>query len=231
LRKPNYLSIRSIFKSFQNFHNWHALQTHGIQQLGWLESRRSKTSVDFLGNAIPWWTYSCTDYLNQVVRASAKIIEFGGGASTIFWLSRGNDVTTIENDEKWASKLSADVSKMSRSSEWNLLMMEKIEPREVMNVLGKNTFDVVVNDFSGDRNIIIDVLISICKDDGFIIWDNSDRVEYQTSIQKLLDSKFKKIDFFGLSPINAFACQTTIFNKNFPQPHGETELKFDLINY
>jgi 16S rRNA A1518/A1519 N6-dimethyltransferase RsmA/KsgA/DIM1 with predicted DNA glycosylase/AP lyase activity len=46
-----------------------------------------------------------TPLVDQLVSPSAEVLEFGSGASTLWWAERGNDVSSVEIDEKWASRV------------------------------------------------------------------------------------------------------------------------------
>lgn len=53
--------------------------------------------------------------------------------------------------------------------------------------------------------------IKTLKDDGVIIWDNSDRVNYQEGYDFLLANGFKRLDFWGIGPVNSYSWCTSIF--------------------
>jgi hypothetical protein len=49
------------------------------------------------------------------------------------------------------------------------------------------------------------------KSDGIIIWDNSDREEYEDGYRFLFRNGFKKIAFVGLTPVVNVKSETGIF--------------------
>lgn len=49
------------------------------------------------------------------------------------------------------------------------------------------------------------------KEDGVIIFDNSERPEYEGAIETLKMAGFKRIDFWGIGPIIHMQTCTTIF--------------------
>jgi hypothetical protein len=51
-------------------------------------------------------------------------------------------------------------------------------------------------------------------DDGVVLFDNSDRWQYNSAYKLLTDAGFAKIDFWGLGPINRFEWCTSLFVKN-----------------
>lgn len=56
---------------------------------GWCRSRISGFSQDALGNPIPWLTYPAIEFLKSYVRPGMRILEFGTGASTVWFVRRG----------------------------------------------------------------------------------------------------------------------------------------------
>ena len=223
--QPEYRTFKSILKSFSSLKDWHALRTHALSQLDWTTSRQRAESKNFLG-AIPWWSYSCTHFLDQVVPTDATILEIGGGASSIWWLERGNSVTTFESDYAWASHI-RDQTK-SFGGRHKLFSFESLS--EISIKLDGQIFDVTVNDGSVDRNISSQILLEHQNSNGFMVWDNSDRVEYESGLAELKLNNWKPLEFFGLGPINAFASQTTIFLKGSISTRGR-QPEFKTVIY
>jgi hypothetical protein len=213
--EPEYRSIKSLFISLRYFAYWHALRTHALGQLGWVKSRKFKRSTDAFGS-VPWWTHSLTYFLHQAVSSESTVLEIGGGASTIWWLSRGNSVTTVETDYKWAEDLQEQVHALSLGQRWTLVHVSSIPSSQLMDGLKGKTFDIVVNDGLGDRVEALDLLNNHVTNSGLIIWDNTDRAEYATGISRLIAlGGWKPLHFFGLVPINAFASQSTLFFRDY----------------
>jgi hypothetical protein len=102
--KPAVFSLRSVFQTLATLHHWHALRTHAFAQYDRVCTRRSRRSEQF-GRPVPWWPYALTQLVDQLVSPSAEVLEFGSGASTLWWAERGNDVSSVEIDEKWASRV------------------------------------------------------------------------------------------------------------------------------
>jgi hypothetical protein len=72
---------------------------------GWIESRRTKRSVDAEGRPLPWITYGAIDFLTERARETFTVFEFGSGNSTLWWAERVAHVTSVEHDEKWAQRV------------------------------------------------------------------------------------------------------------------------------
>lgn len=55
----------------------------------------------------PWWNDRAIRYLGQHLRPGDRVFEWGSGASTVWLASRGANVTSIEHDLEWVSKVRA----------------------------------------------------------------------------------------------------------------------------
>jgi hypothetical protein len=226
---PKYKSPASVLKSLLTLGSWHAIRTHALFQLGWEESRVTKRSVSW-GNYLPWLPYSCTFFLQQTVAKNASVLELGGGGSTLWWLSRGNKVVTLETEKEWAIELSELVKSKGLQANWQLVEVERLEAGHISEALGGNKFDVVVNDGHGSRSDFIDELELCVSSNGIIIWDNSDRETYSESISNLKKRGWQELEFFDISPINAYCSKTTLFLKNSIEIMG-SKINIKTIEY
>ena len=62
-------------------------------------------AVSAKGKPILWFTFPAIDFLTTKDFSSSDILEFGGGQSTLFWLSKAKSVTTFETDIMWKNKI------------------------------------------------------------------------------------------------------------------------------
>jgi len=77
----------------------------------------------------------------------------------------------------------------------------------------KEHFDVIIVDGMA-RSACARVAVDRLKPDGFIVFDNSDRDDYQDAYQYLIDAGFARIDYWGPGPINAYEWCTSVFTKS-----------------
>lgn len=216
------LNMRAFLQKF-TFLRFLALyrNTHGaLGQLGWKKVSMGRLLVSG-DEAKPWLVYGATDFLEHTISPSARILELGGGGSTLFWLNRGNEVVTIENDSEWFSRMNEVVG---TNPNWSPYLVEEISilSLEKLNI-GK--FDVIVNDFIGDRSSLTSWIEDNVAVAGYVVWDNSDRTSETEALDGLKKSGFGHIDFFGLSPINSFALQTTVLSKSLTSPNWKISRK------
>jgi hypothetical protein len=223
---PKILTMRAFLQKF-TFLRFLALyrNTHGaLGQLGWKKVSMGRLLVSG-DEAKPWLVYGATDFLEHTISPSARILELGGGGSTLFWLNRGNEVVTIENDGEWFCRMKEVVG---TNPNWKPYLVEEISIPS-LEKLNLGQFDVIVNDFIGDRSSVTKWIENRLNLGGFIVWDNSDRASETVALDSLKNSGYGHIDFFGLSPINSFALQTTVLSKSLKSPNWEISRKKTIL--
>jgi precorrin-6B methylase 2 len=197
-------------RSLRSFADWHALRTYFLSQMDWSTSRRERQSRSF-GRSVPWWSYSCTHFLEQVVPVDAAVLEFGAGASTAWWLERGNRVMALESSPEWIESVRESCANHVDRLELNVVDFD--EP-EAIAAQVSGPFHVIVIDNEGPRTPLVPIAIELLTDGGLIILDNADRDEYAQAVGDLEAAGFRRLDFFGLVPINAYASVTALFTKS-----------------
>ena len=183
-----------------------------LGQVGWNDVNLNRLLVSG-PEPKPWFVYGAIDYIEHTFNPSMRILELGGGGSTLFWLNRGHDVTTIETNPYWLQTMN---STMAGLANWKCHLVDEITP-VILDELELKSFDVIVNDFGGNREQVVDAMMKLLNENGYIIWDNSDRKSYQVGIEKLISNGFGYVSFFGLGPINSYAWETRILSKQIPK--------------
>ena len=207
---PRFKTPLSIFLTIRSILTWHAIRTHAREQIGWNQTRRKRTAV-LHGFPIPWFTYASVQFIDQTVSNSAQILEIGGGNSSFFWINRGNCLVTLETNESWVNLIKSYDKFDNNIHE---VIAIPIENREnIQRALGNRQFDVVINDGTGDRADLGSYLSTLVKEDGLLIWDNSDRGPDSIAIESLKLDGWKSLEFDGLGPINAYCTRTTILHR------------------
>lgn len=139
----------------------------------------------------------------------ARILEFGSGNSTLWWLGRGNSVVSLETSPEWAERVLESVGETSERLDLVVGEIDNCTSGPVNDLIG--LFDVVVIDHSGDRVSAVKSAVDRLSERGMLLLDNSDRPEYAPAMELLLGLGFRKLDFHGLGPINAYAWTTSVF--------------------
>jgi hypothetical protein len=182
-------------------------RTGPLKEDGWLRSFREDACVDEEGNPVPWLTYPAVEFLKKRINREMSVFEYGCGASTLWWALRVKNVFSVEHDKTWYDKTVINIPRNV-----NLMHME-IDQNNYYSKIVKEydgKFDIVVIDGRDRVNCAMNSVGSL-KSNGIIIWDDSDRSEYQEGYRFLYDNGFRKIEFIGLAPIYNIKRETGIF--------------------
>jgi hypothetical protein len=180
--------------------------TNSFQTTGWINSTLKARPLDANNNPIPWFTYPAIDFLESIIDPKWHIFEWGSGNSTKWWARKCASVVAVESNHAWHSEVSKSIPPNATA----ILAQDAASYTQAIHNYDKSHFDVIVVD--GDhRNKCVESSIGSLKDDTIIVFDNSDRRDYKSGIQLLLDAGFYHIDFWGLIPSYAYRNCTSIF--------------------
>lgn len=182
-----------------------------LKPKGWFESRYLHQPLDENKNPIPWLTYSAIHFINQKLSLRPmRVFEYGSGNSTIWFSSRVQSIVSIENDVDFYNKMLKKVSAISNIS----YELKALNDNYSAAVLGyENAFDILIID-GRERVQCAKNCIKALKKDGIIIFDNSDRVQYQEAYDFIEKNEFKKLEFNGVGPIGHVEWKTTIYYRD-----------------
>lgn len=83
----------------------------------WAQSRSTRQSVSGTpATPIPWITYSAYEFLTSLNFRESTVLEFGGGASSIWWAKKCKSLRVIEHNYDWFNKLRSDLAHFSNTS-------------------------------------------------------------------------------------------------------------------
>ena len=162
--------------------------------------------MDAAGNPIPWFTYAAIEFLEKRLQKSFRVFEFGSGNSTRWWARRVDFLISCEHDPVWYNKMKSD---LPSGVTYLLETVENGSYARSVRISG-TSFHIIVIDGTDRVECARRALDSLLPE-GVIVWDNSDREEYRTGYDLLTREGFRRLDFFGLGPINAAGWCTSIF--------------------
>lgn len=128
-----------------------------------------------------------------------KILEWGGGYSTLWWAKRSKSVVVFESDQKWYETIIG----YAIHNVQIYLTTDCVE--DVDQYLQSKKFDVIIID-GLNRLTCARKSLDLINKDGVIILDNSDsywsnKNEKEYPILDLFKEKgFERIDFYGNAP-------------------------------
>ncbi len=197
----NYLPIRKILSIYN-------LRKQYLRSSGWLLSTKLKMPIDKYKNPLPWFTYGCIRFLNLKLKKTHTIFEYGSGNSTLWFCKHVNSVISIEHDKNWYTKMKNQFLKEPNIDYRFKSITLNDYTNEILNY--KKRFHIVVIDGRKRAECCKNALEAL-QDNGIIIWDNSDLSIYEEGYNFLLSGGFKRLDFWGMGPINHYEWCTSIF--------------------
>lgn len=177
---------------------------------GWFRSFEEGSSVDAEGNPLPFIAYAALEFLTRRIHPSMSVFEYGSGFSTLWWASRVKEVIACEHDEGWYHRVSSHAPA-------NVMMHHvplKYDGdycRFAAQFPGR--FDIVVIDGRDRVNCASHALVAL-KPSGVILWDNTNRLEYQAAFDSLFGRGFRKLEFVSMAPIMNEKVETSIFYRS-----------------
>ena len=166
-----------------------------------------------LKKPLPFLVVDAVDFIEKHISTGSKVLEVGAGNSTLWFLKKGCNVTSIEHNKKWAKEIIIHGEEIIKKDGGKLLI-EVSKGEEALTYLSKldQNFDLILIDSMNEYTSRYEAL-KILKDklsvDGIIILDNSDGVVNWKALAVL--NGVKKRTFTGYAYNCPFVCQTTIW--------------------
>ena len=209
------------------------------RRTGHFRSSLRARSVDRHGHPIPWYTYPAFDFLAGKDYTGKRILEFGAGHSTLWWMQRVAEVTGIEGSEAWVAILQNKIAQQNRDSQQSRAREEAVSPNVTLHLMRSATddlrpvlkgrqFDLIIIDGPDGTGCnraqaaqyIIDM--NLLALGGAVIFDDSEGSfdtpgnEWQRSAENInyfRQHGFQRVDFFGYAPAQLQWRCTSIFFK------------------
>jgi predicted O-methyltransferase YrrM len=181
-----------------------------LKDKGWIGSVSASMPVDARGQPIPWYTYCAIDFLAERAKRSMRVFEYGSGNSTLWWSDRVRNVVSCEHDKTWYGVMR---DRVPANVEYCLVELRPDGQYATAVARQAEPFDVIVID-GRERVNCAKAALGALKDDGVVVWDNSDRPEYEAGFRLLVDKRFRRIDFWGMGPINTYGWCTSLFYRS-----------------
>lgn len=178
-----------------------------LRQMGWFRSFHSGTAVDAEGGPLPWYTYGSIRFIEERISPAMTVFEYGSGHSTLWWSQRSASVDGCEHDPGWYALMR---DKFPDNVDCSLVELDdRGSYAEAIHRKGRR-FDVVVID-GRNRVQCAKRALEALSEMGVVVWDNSDRPEYDEGYEALKSAGFRRIDFWGMGPINTYGWCTSVF--------------------
>lgn len=179
-----------------------------LETSGWLRSLEAGRPVDKGGAPIPWLNYAVIDFIGEKINPQMRIFEWGAGYSSLWFASKAKEVISVEDNVEWYQEVSKNLPH-------NLNVLSMPAQADYVGAISNQSglFDVIVIDGSS-RNDCARACIDKLSLNGFVIFDNSDSVEFDPSMELFNKLGFFRIDFWGLIPSYLYKNCTSILFRN-----------------
>ena len=144
-----------------------------------------------------------------------KVLEVGGGNSTLWFLQQGCEVMTIEHDGDWARYIKDFVASELGSTAKNNLHMyveQGASAIELINTAADDHYDLVLvdcmNKFTWRKECVAAARRKV-KAGGWLCLDNSDHPNNWNAVELMHDRK--RIRYTGWAPMCSVVTQTSFW--------------------
>ena len=157
----------------------------------------------------PWLPFRLIDELDAFIGTEAKVFEYGGGGSTLWFLDRGAEVVTVEHHPEWAARLET----LSSSERWTLLAKSDADQYadyvQSINEFPADHFDVVVVDGRERVRCAREALRHV-RPGGWLVFDDVDRDRY---LHGLAEIPWPRRDVIGFAPAKPSLAYSAVFTR------------------
>lgn len=162
----------------------------------WLLGNVGDFFYDMDGCANPWWCESAVNLIKSKILQypDIRVFEWGAGNSTLFWTNYAKEVVSVEHDRTWCEKMTALVPAIARI-EYRELVYGGNYCKAILDEKGK--FDIILID-GRDRVRCAKNCVCKLKENGIIIWDNTNREYYEEGFQYLISKGFRQLELSGI---------------------------------
>lgn len=120
----------------------------------------------------PWLTEGAIHFLESFVRPGFRVLEFGTGASTLWFARHGCQVTSYESDMNWQTIIGGLLGDLEASvvlADW----WDDSIPTRLANIFKLESFDLILIDGQSRRECIL-ASIPLVRPGGVLMIDNAD---------------------------------------------------------
>lgn len=159
---------------------------------------------------LPWWVWRAIRFVGGTLRPSDRVLEVGGGFSTLWLAKRAAAVVTIEESAEWRSR----VAEAAQSTGVRNLQLQDGPSFPAFCVLYPAVrWDGVIIDGPAPRLRVLEEIFreAAWRRPRFIVFDDTDRAENRPAFR--LATGYHAHTFRGFKPQTLHACETTVFVK------------------
>lgn len=139
---------------------------------------------------VPWITDGAREFIDGFLherkrgRTTTTVFEFGSGSSTLYFLSRGCRVVSVEHNPEWHSRVQVAAEAFGWANRLEAILSE----RPYDNAIGERQCDVLFVD-GRDRVRCVETNLPRVRPDGLVVIDNTERLRgrYRAMLDLMTD--------------------------------------------
>jgi hypothetical protein len=164
---------------------------------GHFRSSLARAACTQRGLPLPWYTYPAIDFLTNRDFAGRRVLEFGGGQSTLWWQGRAQSVLTIEGDKDWFDRIKGG---MAANVSIHHVPVEPADSlsqiRKLIDMHSEQKFDVIIVDGHRRRELAA-MAFEYLAPNGAILLDNAEGYGFYEEVR---ERHCRRVDFYGFAP-------------------------------
>jgi hypothetical protein len=181
-----------------------------LSTYGWARSVRLMLPLDEHNQPLPWLPYCVIDLLRERLTAELRVLEFGAGYSTLFFMKRVAHVTSIEHHHVWLDWIRARVQ-----PNVTLVPTASASPAEYCAPLSTSpeSFDLILVD-GIHRPECFRLALQHLTPTGVIILDDSQRTAYASAFTDAANAGLRFLHLRGHKAGSIGLYRSTIFYRD-----------------
>lgn len=185
-----------------------------MRTMGWQKSVRSMPR-DLSGTPMPWLSISAIRFLDSLDLSAARMLEFGSGASTMWFAKRVDQLVSVEHDPRWAARVTrrANTELLVREAPDDPYYFDSSEPY-LRDAVALGPYDIVLIDGVG-RVTCAQHVQEVAADGALVILDDTQAEATKPATDHLSELGMRRLDFWGFHPgVGTDTC-TSVFARSF----------------
>ncbi len=180
-----------------------------------VKSYRNAKRHPILPDPLPFLAMDAIEFLDQRLKPGMKVLEVGGGNSTLWFLGKGCVVHTIEDSADWAGYVRTFAEEHlgdEACERMNLYVEHGDDAIARINEFEDHAFDVILVDCNNEltwRKDCIAAGRSKVKSGGWMCLDNSDHPTQWGAVELMQDKE--RFQFSGWAPMALTVSQTSFW--------------------
>jgi hypothetical protein len=162
----------------------------------------------------PWMVPTAVRRLDELIRPTWRVLEFGSGSSTAWYAERAERVVSLEDDPVWLEEVRSRVGTIG-PDRCDVRLVALSDFPAVAGEFAPDTFDLVIidgNEGAGvTRTDCAAAARPLVKPGGYVVVDDSDIHEFQPMLE--LFRGWESERFVGVKQRPLMAVETTILRR------------------